>query len=131
MALQVITIPDQRYDAYRKGCDWVQKHIFPGGFLPSLTAISMALRDHSSFVVDSLDNIGTHYATTLRDWSLRFSANAETLGRLGFDRRFQRMWRYYLAYCEAGFAAGVLGTLQIVLARPEPQRPVSLLEQAQ
>ena len=77
VALQVITIPDQRYDAYRRNPDWIQKHIFPGGMLPSLTELTKAMTRHSSLTVDHLDNIGIHYAETLRRWrtSVNSSAN--------------------------------------------------------
>ncbi len=118
LALQVITIPDQRYEAYRRGCDWIQKHIFPGGFLPSLGALCEAMRDHSGFVVENLDNVSTHYAQTLRDWRARFVGNWNSIRELGFDDRFARMWNYYLSYCESGFAHRALGVLQLVLARP-------------
>ena len=119
LALQVITIPDQRYEAYRSGCDWIQKHVFPGGFLPSLGALCAAARDHSHFVVERLENIGPHYATTLREWRRRFDAGWPEIREMGFDERFRRTWDYYFAYCESGFAERVIGTLQLVMARPE------------
>ena len=119
LALQVITIPDQRYEAYRSGCDWIQKHVFPGGFLPSLGALCAAARDHSHFVVERLENIGPHYATTLREWRRRFDAAWPEIREMGFDERFRRTWDYYFAYCESGFAERVIGTLQLVMARPE------------
>jgi cyclopropane-fatty-acyl-phospholipid synthase len=117
--LQVITVPDQRYESYRQGCDWIQRYIFPGGLAPSLTALCNAITRSSRLVIDSVTNIGPHYAPTLRCWRLRFEQNLEELRRRGYDTRFQRMWRYYLAYCEAGFACGTFGDLQIVLVRPE------------
>lgn len=119
LALQVITIPDQRYEAYRSGCDWIQKHIFPGGFLPSLGALCGAARDHSRLVVEKLENIGPHYATTLREWRRGFEANWPAIRDMGFDERFRRTWDYYFAYCESGFAERAIGTLQLVMARPE------------
>ena len=119
LALQVITIPDQRYEAYRSGCDWIQKHVFPGGFLPSLGALCAAARDHSHFVVERLENIGPHYATTLREWRRRFDAGWPEIREMGFDERFRRTWDYYFSYCESGFAERVIGTLQLVMARPE------------
>lgn len=116
--LQTITIPDHRYDRYRKGCDWIQKHIFPGGHLPSLGALCEAMAGNSRFVVEHLENIGIHYARTLREWRLRFEKNIDRVVELGFDRPFQRKWLYYLSFCEAAFATRSLGDLQLVLTRP-------------
>ncbi len=118
VALQFITVPDSRYEAYRKSCDWIQKYVFPGGLCPSLTAVCGALTAHSPFVVEHLENIGPSYARTLQEWRVRFRSSSKELLALGYDRRFQRMWEYYLAYCEAGFASRTLGTLQMVLTRP-------------
>lgn len=116
--LQVITIPDPRYDAYRRGCDWIQKYVFPGGHLPALKAINAAMARHSSLCVEHLENIGPHYAPTLRAWRRAFEQNLDRVRALGFDDRFVRLWRYYLAYCEAGFASRTLDVLQLVLTRP-------------
>ncbi|MFN7966152.1 MAG: cyclopropane-fatty-acyl-phospholipid synthase family protein [Acidobacteriota bacterium] len=118
VVIQVITVPDQRYEIYRRGCDWIQKHIFPGGLAPSLTALCNAMTRDSRFVVESLDNIGSHYATTLRHWRRRFEAQSSEAERRGYDERFRRLWRYYLSYCEAGFSAGTFGDLQLVMVRP-------------
>jgi cyclopropane-fatty-acyl-phospholipid synthase len=118
LVLQVITIPDQRYENYRRNPDWIQKYIFPGGLLPSLTEICRAMSRHSHFVVDHLENIGPHYARTLAEWRHRFDAAWSELKEAGYDERFRRMWRYYLCYCEAGFAARIINNLQLVLSRP-------------
>ncbi len=115
--IQVITIPDRRYDAYRRSHDWVRKHIFPGGLLPSLTILTRSMTRHSGLMVDHLENIGDHYALTLAEWHRRFTADRDQAARLGFDRRFQRKWAYYLGTCEAGFRERVLGDLQLVLTR--------------
>jgi cyclopropane-fatty-acyl-phospholipid synthase len=117
VVIQTITIPDQRYDTYRKTHDWIQKHIFPGGLLPSLTVLTRAMTRHSSLMVDHVENIGSHYATTLARWHRRFKANQDQVTQLGFDRIFQRKWAYYLGSCEAGFRERVLGDLQLVLTR--------------
>lgn len=119
IALQVITIPDQRYDTYRANPDWIQKHIFPGGMLPSLTELSKAMTLHSSFTIEHLDNIGLDYAETLRRWRSAFEAQHDNLQELGYDETFQRKWIYYLCYCEAGFQTRFTNTLQLVLTRPE------------
>jgi cyclopropane-fatty-acyl-phospholipid synthase len=124
VVIQVITIPDQLYHRYRRGTDWIRKYIFPGGHLPSLGAIQNAIARNTSFVVDHLENIGAHYATTLRRWRARFWRRIEQVRALDFDDRFARMWSFYLATCEAAFADRKLGTLQLVLSRsgerPEP-----------
>ena len=118
LVLQVITMPDQRYEDYRRGVDWIQKHIFPGGHLPSLQAMAAAMTRHSRFVVDSLDNIGVHYARTLRDWRARFLARQHEIKAMGFDDAFARKWLYYLCYCEAAFASRAINNLHLVLTRP-------------
>ncbi len=114
---QVITMPDHRYDAYRKGCDWIRKHIFPGGHLPSLTALSQTMAKHTRFHVEQLENIGPHYATTLRHWREACEQNRERIAELGWDNEGIRKWMYYLAYCEAAFATRALNTLHFTLAR--------------
>lgn len=118
MVLQVITIPDHYYRRYLRDTDWIQKHIFPGGSLPSLSAMSAAMAKRSRFVVNHLENIGHHYARTLREWRRRFADNAPTLSEMGFDRPFIRKWLYYFSCCEAGFATGQLNNLELVLTRP-------------
>ena len=118
VSLQVITIPDQKYEAYRKSCDWIQKYIFPGGLCPSIEAMGKAMSENSRFVMEEIRNIGPHYAQTIAEWRKRFRGNLSEISDLGLDRRFIRMWEYYFAYCEAAFAARALGTHQIVLTRP-------------
>jgi len=118
VVLQVITIPDQRYDAYRSNPDWIQKHIFPGGMLPSLTELSKAMTRHSSFTVEHLSNIGVDYAETLRRWRVAFQEKNKELLDLGYDETFQRKWLYYLCYCEAGFQTRFTNNLHLVLTRP-------------
>ncbi|HEX7539637.1 MAG TPA: DUF1365 family protein, partial [Syntrophales bacterium] len=119
MALQFISIPDRRYDHYRKGHDWIRKHIFPGGELPSLAVVMEALAKKTCLNVQSVENIGPDYAQTLRDWRDRFLAGIDRVAAQGFDRTFQRKWVYYLAGCEACFAAGYLGNLQMVMVKSE------------
>ncbi len=118
VVLQTIAIPDHRYERYRRGCDWIQKYIFPGGLLPSLTALCDAMAKTSKFYVESLENIGVHYAKTLRAWRVRFEKNREAVKALGFDETFRRMWLYYLGFCEAAFATRTLNDFQLVLSRP-------------
>lgn len=119
VALQVITIPCQRFEAYRTSCDWIQKHIFPGGMLPSLTRLGEAIRDNSRFFVSHAEDIGLDYGQTLRDWRQRFLHSVQQgLHPPRLDEKFVRTWNYYLSYCEGGFRARVINTLQLVLSRP-------------
>jgi cyclopropane-fatty-acyl-phospholipid synthase len=117
IALQTITMPHRRYLASRRAYGWIHKYIFPGGLIPSRQAIDRALGDASSLRVTAAAEIGRHYATTLRHWRERFLAQRERVHALGFDPTFVRMWEFYLAYCEAGFATGALGDAQLRLAR--------------
>lgn len=123
MALQAITMPDHRYPQYLRSADFIQTYIFPGGCCPSLGAMTAAIGRASDLKVTHLEDIGPHYATTLRHWRERFTARLDRVRELGYSARFIRMWEYYLAYCEAGFAERYLGTLQLVLAKPGNQRP--------
>jgi len=124
MFLQAITVPDQRFDAYRKQFDWIRKYIFPGGCLTSLGAINAALKKQTSFQIDWLRDIGPHYALTLRHWRERFLGRLPEVRRLGFDERFIRMWEFYLASCEAAFATRYIGNVQMVLSRWLEPRPL-------
>ncbi len=116
--LQAITIRDQRYEAAKREMDFIKRYIFPGGFLPSHRALLDALTRRTSLNLVGLEEIGLHYARTLREWRQRFEANLETVRRLGYDERFIRMWRYYLCYCEGGFLERTIGTSQWLLAKP-------------
>ena len=117
--LQVITVPDFSYDEYRASQDWIQKEIFPGALCPSISAILQAAGRCSELVLEELENIGPHYARTLREWRERFLAAWPELQTLGYDERFRRAWCYYLSYCEAAFASRNLGDVQMVLSRPK------------
>ncbi|WP_428847670.1 class I SAM-dependent methyltransferase [Nocardia tengchongensis] len=118
IALQVITMPHDRMRATRHTHTWVQKYIFPGGFLPSETLLTQLLSTHTGLHVEARQAFGDHYAQTLRLWLDRFDTAADRIDALGFDEVFRRMWRLYLAYSEAGFRSGYLDVLQLVLARP-------------
>ncbi len=117
-AIQVITIPEQRYEHYRRRPDFIQHYIFPGGHLPSLHAMTGAMGRHSELFVEEAVNIAPHYAETLRRWRERFLANIDDVRALGFDEPFVRMWEFYLAYCEAAFLARYVNDLQLLLTRP-------------
>ena len=118
VALQAITVSDQRYTMYRRRRDWIQTHIFPGGHLPSLGHIQAILAKDSDLIIDNIHNIAPSYAQTLREWQKRFLDRQQEVMALGFDRVFIRKWQYYLSYCEAGFAERYIATLQITLTRP-------------
>jgi cyclopropane-fatty-acyl-phospholipid synthase len=112
MGLQVITYPDAQYEQQRRGANWIQKYIFPGGLLPSLSVIERATR-RTGLLLTAVDDIAPHYARTLREWRSRFMGNLDAVRGLDFDDRFIRMWEYYLALCEAGFSTGIFQDLQI------------------
>ena len=113
-AIQAITYPDENYDIYRKGCDFIQKFIFPGSLLPSVAAMKNSVR-LTEMEVEDLERIGPHYATTLNLWNKNFNGNIEDIKKLGFDQYFINLWNYYFSYCEAGFANGTIDDVQLVL----------------
>ena len=115
--LQVITIPDQRERAYRRRPDFIQRAIFPGGHLPSLTTMAQAMTRRSQLMVEELENLGPNYAETLRLWRERFLERTDRVRELGFDDTFLRLWEFYLAYCEGAFLSRYLNDLQLVLTR--------------
>ena len=104
LALQFITCPDARYDDFRRSCDFIQRHIFPGSLLLSLNRVNTLFSHAGGFVLHQLDDFGRDYARTLRLWRDNFAARQAEIRALGFDERFLRKWNYYLAYCEAAFA---------------------------
>ncbi|GAD89241.1 cyclopropane-fatty-acyl-phospholipid synthase [Vibrio halioticoli NBRC 102217] len=118
MAIQAITIADQRFESYSKGVDFIQKYIFPGGFLPSVSHLLQQTTQHSQLVVHDLHDIGLDYARTLREWLHRFELAERELSELGYDERFMRMWRYYLCYCEGGFLARRISTVHLTFRCP-------------
>ncbi|EHK4783881.1 SAM-dependent methyltransferase [Vibrio parahaemolyticus] len=118
MAIQAITIADQRYDYYSNNVDFIQKYIFPGGFLPSVTSLTQATTKHSDLVVRDLFDIGLDYAKTLNEWHRRFNHAEDAVRGFGYDDRFVRMWRYYLSYCEGGFLARTISAVHMTFQRP-------------
>ncbi|STQ12039.1 cyclopropane-fatty-acyl-phospholipid synthase [Enterobacter cloacae] len=117
MAIQAITIQDQRYRDYSKSVDFIQRYIFPGGFLPSITAMNALMTRHTDFVVRNLFDMGPDYARTLAHWRQRFLHAWQEIEKLGFDERFRRMWLYYFGYCEAGFNARTISVVQLTAER--------------
>jgi len=123
MLLQAITIQDQHYDQARKSVDFIQRFIFPGSFIPSVGVITESLGRVSDLKVFHLEDIGPHYATTLRLWRERFFENIAQVRRIGYPESFVRLWEYYLCYCEGGFAERQLGDVQFLLTKPGCRRP--------
>lgn len=119
MLLQSITIADQRYDQYRKSTDFIQRYIFPGGELPSVQVISDRFARHSDMQIVGLEDITPHYADTLADWRKNFLENIARVRGLGFDSVFEKMWEYYLCYCEGGFRERTISTVQVLAAKPQ------------
>lgn len=122
MLLQAITIADQRYETARRSVDFIQRHIFPGSTIPSVTAMLAAATRSSDLKLAHLEDIGPHYATTLRKWRGNFRRNIEAVRALGYPDEFIRMWEFYLCYCEGGFAERALGDVHMLLARPGNRR---------
>lgn len=117
MLLQTITTDDWRFDAYRSAPDWIERYIFPGSELASVQAILTSLKRHTKLGLFHAENIGVHYALTLRAWRARFLARLDEARALGYDERFVRMWDLYLAYCEAAFAERHIGNVQLLLTK--------------
>lgn len=117
--IQSITIADQRYASARKSVDFIQRYIFPGGALPSVQVIANQIVDHTNMQIVGLEDITPHYADTLADWRKNFFASINEVRALGFDEVFERMWEYYLCYCEGGFRERMISTIQVVAAKPQ------------
>jgi cyclopropane-fatty-acyl-phospholipid synthase len=117
VGLQAIVMPHDRMRATRRTHTWINKYIFPGGFLPSVEAIEQVTRRHTSLRVTDRLSFGHHYAETLRRWDDAFGANHDRVLELGFDETFLRMWHFYLEYSRAGFASAYLDVEQMVLER--------------
>jgi len=125
MVLQAITISDHRLESYSKSVDFIQKHIFPGGFLPSQLLINQHLKKHTDLMIRDLHDIGLDYARTLRDWHHKLLENKEPLAKDGYDDRFMNMWRYYFSYCEGGFLERTISTVQLVISKPAFSNSIS------
>jgi len=117
MAMQAITIQDDLYEAARKSVDFIQRFIFPGSCIPSVTSLCAAGAQASDLRLVHLEEIGPHYVRTLRKWRESFLSHLPDIRALGFDDRFIRMWEYYLCYCEGGFAERNIGCAQLLFAR--------------
>ncbi|MBI5801033.1 MAG: class I SAM-dependent methyltransferase [Verrucomicrobia bacterium] len=118
LGLQFITCPDSRYDQFRTGVDWIQKHIFPGSLVLSAGRVTQSLQRVSDLHMHELRDLGLHYVRTIREWRSRFNAQHAELHRLKFDDTFIRKWNYYLSYCEAAFAQRNISVVQTIYTRP-------------
>lgn len=115
--LQIITIDNEHFDNYRNRPDYIQRYIFPGGMLPSPERLQQQI-DKTKLVCKNQLSFGKDYARTIAEWDRSFVKALPTLKKLGYDQRFERMWRYYLAYCEAGFEQGRIDVVQLTLEKP-------------
>ena len=120
--IQAITIADQRYDSYRNGVDFIQRYIFPGGCLPSVSEMCRHLKEQTDMTLIALQDYGQHYAQTLNMWAARFQQLEPALKDLGYSRDFHRLWAFYFAYCEGGFREGSIGLAHVTAAKPGARR---------
>ncbi len=118
MALQAITITDQKYEAHKRDVDFIKRYIFPGSTLTSVTALCQAATRATDLRLFHLEDITPHYARTLREWRERFFSNLEKVLALGYPEQFIRMWEYYLCYCEGAFTERYIGDVQALFLKP-------------
>jgi cyclopropane-fatty-acyl-phospholipid synthase len=119
MFLQAIVTNDEVYELEKASRTFSNKHIFPGGCLPSCALITELIGSETDMRPQWIDDISSHYATTLRIWRERFETNWDRLSTLGYDERFRRLWRFYLATSEAGFTERRIRDLQMTFAKPQ------------
>jgi cyclopropane-fatty-acyl-phospholipid synthase len=119
MLLQAITLQDQYYQRARRSVDYIQRYVFPGSFIPSIELISRTLTKATDLKIFHLEDIGPHYARTLREWRNNFFAHLDQVRALGYPESFVRLWEFYLCYCEGGFAERQLGDVQFLLTKPD------------
>ena len=113
-AIQAITISDDLFDRYKTKQDFIQKYIFPGGFLPSKKSL-YSISSSKGLAIDKYESYGLHYSNTLKLWRDEFFNKWETISKQGFDLTFKRMWHFYLSYCEAGFKSKNIDLIQFSL----------------
>jgi cyclopropane-fatty-acyl-phospholipid synthase len=119
MALQAITITDQVYESHTRSADFIKRYIFPGSFIPSVSAIVRSVAEVTDMKLYHMEDLAPHYARTLRAWRERFGAHLEEVRRLGYPESFIRMWEYYFCYCEGAFLERYLGDAQMIFAKPD------------
>jgi len=126
--VQAITIEDRRYAQALKSVDFIKRHVFPGSFIPSISALIAAKTRASDLALIQLEDFGSSYALTLKAWRERFTAKLAQVRAQGFDERFERLWEFYLAYCEGGFRERSIGVAHLLMARPGHRRAAWLPE---
>lgn len=114
LLIQSITIADQRFEHYKRNVDFIQRYIFPGGFLPSVTVLTKHLTEYTDLITESVSDIGLDYAKTLAHWREAFLTSWPELTPLGYDEKFKRLWLYYFAYCEGAFLERSTSTVHLV-----------------
>jgi cyclopropane-fatty-acyl-phospholipid synthase len=122
MLLQTITMADQQYEEYKRGVDFIRRYIFPGGCLTSVTDMTRVMTKHTDMRVSHVEEIGSHYAYTLRHWHDRFFEKIEAIREQGYPESFIRMWQFYLCYCESAFVERATGTVQMLVVKPDARR---------
>jgi cyclopropane-fatty-acyl-phospholipid synthase len=118
LAVQTITCPDSRYESHRKNITWMQKHIFPGGLLPSIGVMNKAINETGDLQLHDLEEMAPHYARTVATWRKNFNHRLESVLAQGFSEKFIRKWNYYLTNCEAVFRTRNIGVVQAIYTRP-------------
>ncbi len=118
MLIQAITIDDAQYDVALREVDFIQRYIFPGGCLPCLSIMADTIARATNLVITGVDDIGRHYATTLRHWRMNFFARLDRIRRLGYPDEFIRMWEFYLTYCEGGFTERAISNVHLIAEKP-------------
>jgi cyclopropane-fatty-acyl-phospholipid synthase len=114
LLIQSITIADQRFEHYKNNVDFIQRYIFPGGFLPSINVLAQQITSSTDLVIEGLHDIGLDYAQTLADWRKNFLASWSELIHFGYDEEFKRLWLFYFAYCEGAFLERSISTVHLV-----------------
>ena len=124
--IQAITIADRHHDEALRSVDFIQRYVFPGCYIPSVGSMTASIARATDLTLTHLEDIGLHYAATLRAWRERFLDVLDEVRAQGFDERFVRMWEFYLAYCEGGFAERQIGDVHLLLAKPRGRLPQPL-----
>ncbi len=130
MALQAITVEDRSFERAKNGTDFVREYIFPGSCIPSMEAITRSLRRATPMMVVDVEDIGRHYAETLRRWHDNLARTQDEVTALGLDTRFQRLWTFYLCFCEGAFLERHISDVQMVMAMPDWRAPMTVRDAA-
>lgn len=125
MLVQAITIDERLYERAKRSVDFIQRFIFPGSCIPSMSALCNAAAQASDFSIIHVDDIGAHYPPTLRAWRQNLQTNLPHVTRLGYREEFLRLWEFYLCYCEGGFLERTLSTMHMLFAKPAWRDPLS------